>query len=143
TDTTPRVFRDRVTPRSPGGGFPFAMHPREHGRMFGCGLLGRPASRQEWSDYLAWVAAEVGGQTCFNTPVTGSDPVLRHGRLHELRVCTPDTSFPTRNVVTSSGSAPRIPHACAALTGPTLVATSPDLTRPPASCRQLHNHRAV
>lgn len=129
TDINHHVFRDLVTPRNPRSRFSFAMYLKEHGRLFDFGLLGRPASRHEWSDYLAWVAAQVDSQTCFNTPVTGIDPVLRHGRLHELRVCTPDTCFTTRNVVLSSGSAPRIPPAFEALIGPTLFHTSQFLSR--------------
>ncbi|MFH7346974.1 SidA/IucD/PvdA family monooxygenase, partial [Pseudomonas syringae group genomosp. 7] len=74
----------------------------------------------EWSDYLAWVSRQVDSQPRFNTPATGIDPVIRTGRLHEVRVCTPDTCFTPRNVVLSSGSAPRIPPALEALLGPTL-----------------------
>lgn len=137
TDINHHVFRDLVTPRNPRSRFSFAMYLKEHGRMFDFGLLGRPASRHEWSDYLAWVAAQVDSQTSFNTPVTGIDPVLRHGRLHELRVCTPDTSFTTRNVVLSSGSAPRIPLAFESLIGPTLFHTSQFLSRLQAFGEQL------
>ncbi|RMW08627.1 Lysine N6-hydroxylase/L-ornithine N5-oxygenase protein [Pseudomonas amygdali pv. tabaci] len=129
TDINHHVFRDLVTPRNPRSRFSFAMYLKEQGRMFDFGLLGRPASRHEWSDYLAWVSRQVDSQTCFNTPVTGIDPVLRNGRLHEVRVCTPQTCFTTRNVVLSSGSTPRIPHAFEALLGPTLFHTSQFLTR--------------
>ncbi|OUM07907.1 L-lysine 6-monooxygenase [Pseudomonas syringae] len=137
TDINHHVFRDLVTPRNPRSRFSFAMYLKDQGRMFDFGLLGRPASRHEWSDYLAWVSRQVDSQTLFNSPVTEIDPVIRNGRLHEVRVYTPEASFTTRNVVLSGGSAPRIPQAFEALLGPTLFHTSQFLTRLQAFGEQL------
>ncbi|QGT82156.1 SidA/IucD/PvdA family monooxygenase [Pseudomonas coronafaciens] len=129
TDINHHVFRDLVTPRNPRSRFSFAMYLKDQGRMFDFGLLGRPASRHEWSDYLAWVSRQVDARTLFDTPVTEIDPVIRNGRLQEVRVHTLQASFITRNIVLSSGSAPRVPPAFEALLGPTLFHTSQFLTR--------------
>ena len=129
TDINHHVFRDLVTPRNPRSRFSFAMYLKDKGRMFDFGLLGRPASRHEWSDYLGWVSAQVDRDTHFNAPVSEILPVMDAGRLSHVRIDTPTESFVTRNVVLSSGSAPRIPEAFQALLGPTLFHTSQFLTR--------------
>ncbi|MCV4283220.1 SidA/IucD/PvdA family monooxygenase [Pseudomonas capsici] len=137
TDINHHVFRDLVTPRNPRSRFSFAMYLKSQGRMFDFGLLGRPASRHEWSDYVAWVARQVDSHTRFNAPVTEILPVIRDGRLCEVQVKTPDASFNTRNIVLSSGSAPRVPVEFQALLGPTLFHTSQFLTRLKAFGEQL------
>ncbi|KPC23664.1 Lysine N6-hydroxylase/L-ornithine N5-oxygenase family protein [Pseudomonas syringae pv. cilantro] len=137
TDINHHVFRDLVTPRNPRSRFSFAMYLKDKGRMFDFGLLGRPASRHEWSDYLAWVSSQADRHTRFNAPVTEIDPVVRNGRLHELRVRTPDASFTTRNLILSSGSAAHIPEPFRALLGPRLFHTSQFLTRLQALGEQL------
>ncbi|CAM3124828.1 L-lysine 6-monooxygenase [Pseudomonas floridensis] len=129
TDINHHVFRDLVTPRNPRSRFSFAMYLKNQGRMFDFGLLGRPASRHEWSDYLAWVSRQVDSDTHFNAPATDVTPVVRDGRLCGLKVHTPDACFTTRNLVLSSGSAPRIPVAFQAFIGPRLFHTSQFLTR--------------
>lgn len=129
TDINHHVFRDLVTPRNPQSRFSFAMYLKARGRMFDFGLLGRPASRHEWSDYIAWVAGQVNGSAQFNTPVTDILPVMREGRLYAVRVQTPTGCFSTRHVVLSSGSTPRIPENFLPLLGPRLFHTSQFLTR--------------
>jgi L-ornithine N5-oxygenase len=129
TDINHNVFRDLVTPRNPRSRFSFAMYLKDKGRMFDFGLLGRPASRHEWSDYLGWVSAQVDSQTHFNAPVEEMLPVMRDGRLSHVRVETPTGSFMTRNIVLSSGSAPRIPELFQAMLGPTLFHTSQFVSR--------------
>lgn len=129
TDINHHVFRDLVTPRNPRSRFSFPMYLKHKGRLFDFGLLGRPASRHEWSDYLRWVSAQVDSQTHFNAPVREILPVMEEGTLSHVRVDTPGGSFVTRNIVLSSGSAPRIPEAFQALLGPTLFHTSQFLSR--------------
>lgn len=129
TDINHHVFRDLVTPRNPRSRFSFAMYLKAKGRMFDFGLLGRPASRHEWSDYVAWVSRQVDAHTHFNAPVSEILPVMRNGRLHEAQVCTPTAVFTTRNIVLSTGSAPRIPEPFLPLLGPRLFHTSQFLTR--------------
>jgi L-ornithine N5-oxygenase len=129
TDINHHVFRDLVTPRNPRSRFSFAMYLKERGRLFDFGLLGRPASRHEWSDYVVWVAQQVNGHTHFNAPVSEILPIIRDGRLSQVRIDTAQGSFVTRNVVLSSGTAPRVPEQFQALLGPTLFHTSQFLTR--------------
>jgi L-ornithine N5-oxygenase len=129
TDINHHVFRDLVTPRNPRSRFSFAMYLKARGRLFDFGLLGRPASRHEWSDYVRWVSRQVDSHTRFNARVCEILPVVRDGRLTQLKVETPGGSFVTRNVVLSSGSAPRIPSLFQGLQGPTLFHTSQFLTR--------------
>lgn len=129
TDINHHVFRDLVTPRNPRSRFSFAMYLKDKGRLFDFGLLGRPASRHEWSDYLRWVSAQVDGYTQFNAPVSEILPVMEEGRLSAVRVETPNGHVETRNIVLSSGSSPSIPELFQGLLGPTLFHTSQFLTR--------------
>lgn len=129
TDINHHVFRDLVTPRNPRSRFSFAMYLKARGRLFDFGLLGRPASRHEWSDYIAWVSQQVDADTRFDAPVSELLPVLRDGRLHAIKVVTPQETLTTRNLVISSGSTPRIPECFLPLLGPTLFHTSQFLTR--------------
>ncbi|RON03897.1 SidA/IucD/PvdA family monooxygenase [Pseudomonas brassicacearum] len=137
TDINHHVFRDLVTPRNPRSPFSFAMYLHQQGRMFDFGLLGRPASRHEWSDYLNWVARQVDQQTLYNTPVSEILPVVRNGRLSALAVQTPQGRLETRNLVLSSGSLPRIPTAFVPLLGPRVFHTSQFLSRLHAFGEQL------
>ncbi|MBC3952392.1 SidA/IucD/PvdA family monooxygenase [Pseudomonas folii] len=129
TDINHHVFRDLVTPRNPRSRFSFAMYLKDQGRLFDFGLLGRPASRHEWSDYLRWVSAQVDGQTQFNAAVREILPVMEEGRLSRVQIETPNGRVETRNIVLSSGSAPHIPQLFQGLPGPTLFHTSQFLTR--------------
>jgi L-ornithine N5-oxygenase len=129
TDINHHVFRDLVTPRNPRSRFSFAMYLKDQGRLFDFGLLGRPASRHEWSDYVAWVSRQVDADTQFNAPVSELLPVVRDGRLQAVEVVTPQGRVTTGNVVLSSGSMPRIPDLFRPLLGPKLFHTSQFLTR--------------
>lgn len=129
TDINHHVLRDLVTPRNPRSRYSFAMYLKDQGRMFDFGLLGRPASRHEWSDYVRWVSAQVDGQTQFNAPIGEILPVMDNGRLTHVRIETPHGSLVTRNVVLSNGSATYIPEPFQALLSQTLFHTSQFLTR--------------
>lgn len=123
TDINHHLLRDLVTPRNPRSRFSFAMYLHAKGRLFDFGLLGRPASRHEWSDYLSWVAAQVNTRTCFNTRIHEVLPVIRRGRLSELRVETAQGSFETRQLVLSCGSQPQVPELFQPLLGPKVFHT--------------------
>lgn len=137
TDINHHVFRDLVTPRNPRSRFSFAMYLKSQGRLFDFGLLGRPASRHEWSDYVAWVSRQVDAHTHFSAPVSEVLPVMRNGRLSQVRVDTAQGSFTTRNLVLSTGSVPRVPEAFQGLLGPRLFHTSQFLSRVQAFGEQL------
>lgn len=131
TDINHHVFRDLVTPRNPRSRFSFAMYLKAHDRLFDFGLLGRPASRHEWSDYLAWVSRQVDAHTRFVAPVQDILPVIREGRLEQvqIRIRNRPETFSTRHLVLSSGSAPRVPELFEPLLGPRVFHTSQFLTR--------------
>jgi L-ornithine N5-oxygenase len=129
TDINHHVFRDLVTPRNPRSRFSFAMYLKEKGRMFDFGLLGRPASRHEWSDYVAWVAAQLRDDVTYSHRVTEVLPVVRDGRLQALEVPGPDGHCRSRKLVLSCGSAPSVPEAFAPLVGERVFHTSRYLTR--------------
>jgi L-ornithine N5-oxygenase len=131
TDINHHVFRDLVTPRNPRSQYSFAMYLKAHDRMFDFGLLGRPASRHEWSDYVAWVSRQVDAHTRFDAPVEEVLPILRDGRLErvQVRIRNQNETFSTRHLVLSTGSAPRIPELFRPLLGPSLFHTSQFLTR--------------
>jgi len=129
TDINHHVFRDLVTPRNPRSRFSFAMYLKSKGRLFDFGLLGRPASRHEWSDYVAWVSQQVDRHTRFSTHVSEVLPVIRNGRLSQVRIDTGYGSFTTRNLVLSTGSVAKVPQAFEELLGPRLFHTSQFLSR--------------
>ncbi|MFU9136837.1 SidA/IucD/PvdA family monooxygenase [Erwinia tasmaniensis] len=109
TDINHSVFRDLVTPRNPRSRFSFAMYLKDKNRMFDFGLLSRPASRHEWSDYIRWVSSQVDKNTLFSTPAKEILPVVEGGELHGLKVVTEHDTYLTKNIVLSSGSQPHIP----------------------------------
>ncbi|MBA6118046.1 SidA/IucD/PvdA family monooxygenase [Pseudomonas putida] len=129
TDINHHVFRDLVTPRNPRSRFSFAMYLKDKGRMFDFGLLGRPASRHEWSDYITWVARQVDGHTHYDTHVVEILPVCEDGELREVRVETTRGTFTTNRLVLSSGSVPNIPAQFQAMTGARVFHTSHFLSR--------------
>ena len=70
-------LKDLATLRNPRSRFSFAMYLKEKGRMFDFGLLGRPASRHEWSDYVGWVAGQVRDYVTYAHRVTEVLPVVQ------------------------------------------------------------------
>lgn len=108
-DINHNLLRDLVTPRNPRSPFSFAMYLKEKDRMFDFGLLGRPASRREWSDYIGWVAGQVSRSVMYGETVREVLPVIEHGRLARVRVEVATGALVTRNLVVASGSSPRIP----------------------------------
>ena len=129
TDINHHVFRDLVTPRNPRSRFSFAMYLKEKGRMFDFGLLGRPASRHEWSDYVGWVAGQVRDYVTYAHRVTEVLPVVQGGRLAALEVPGATGHCRSRKLVLSCGSAPSVPDAFAPLLGERVFHTSRYLTR--------------
>lgn len=109
-DINHHVFRDLVTPRNPRSRFSFAMYLKAKSRMFDFGLLGRPASRHQWSDYVRWVAGQVDGTTQYAAPVQEIVPIVHDGMLDHIKVLTPQICTITRNLILSSGSSPFVPE---------------------------------
>jgi len=124
TDINHHVFRDLVTPRNPRSRFSFAMYLKEKGRLYKFGLLGRPASRVEWSDYIAWVASQLDDYVAYDEGVIDILPVAEQGVLHAVDVVTAQGTYRTRRLVMSHGSLPRIPDAFSAHLGGRVFHTS-------------------
>lgn len=109
TDINHHLLRDLVTPRNPQSRHSFAMYLKEHGRLYQFGLLGRPASRNEWSDYVAWVGKAFAAHVHYEEEVLEIRPVTDDGEIKLLLVMTSKGQYLTRNLVLSSGSTPNIP----------------------------------
>lgn len=109
TDINHHVFRDLVTPRNPRSRFSFAMYLREKGRLYRFGVLGRPASRLEWSDYVTWTARQLASYVRYNENVTEILPNLSGGTLTHFEVVTSSGIVRARNLVVSTGVYPRVP----------------------------------
>ncbi len=124
TDINHHIFRDLVTPRNPRSRFSFAMYLKARDRLYRFGLLGRPPSRAEWSDYLVWAAEQLSDHIAYNEPVDAITPVIEGDVLVGLRVVTDRRAYPTRSVVLSTGSEPKIPALFLSHLGPRVFHTS-------------------
>ncbi len=129
TDINHHVFRDLVTPRNPRSRFSFAMYLKEKGRLHRFGLLGRPASRLEWSDYVAWTAKQLAHHVRYNEHVTEILPGLSGGALTHFEVVTSSGIVRAKNLVVSTGVCPRVPALFHDHLGPRVFHTSEYLSR--------------
>lgn len=128
-DINHHPFRDLVTPSNPRSRFSFAMYLKESGRMFDFGLLGRPASRHEWSDYISWAGNSVSNSTHYNEPIYEVLPHVDNGALTGLVVDTSSRSYSTQNLIISSGSSPNLPSEFVPYLGAQVFHTSEFLSR--------------
>lgn len=128
-DINHHVFRDLVTPRNPRSRFSFAMYLKARERLYRFGLLGRPPSRHEWSDYLAWVASQLSEYVSYAEPVLSLAPIVDGGELAGVNVSTAKGDYVARDVVLSSGGSPKIPDLFAPHLGRRVFHTSTYLSR--------------
>jgi L-ornithine N5-monooxygenase len=75
-DIQHHYLRDLATPRDPRSRFTFANFLKERDRIFEFGSLvygggGGAVSRIEWSEYVAWAAAQLDHYVTYDNPVTG------------------------------------------------------------------------
>lgn len=124
TDINHHIFRDLVTPRDPRSRFSFANYLKERGRLYHFGLLGRPPSRMEWSDYLSWAASQLTGFVRYAEPVRAIAPIVENDILVKLRIATDQGIYVTSKLVMSCGSIPKIPTVFDPLQGPNVFHTS-------------------
>lgn len=129
TDINHHIFRDLVTPRNPRSRFSFAMYLKECGRLYRFGLLGRPPSRNEWSEYVAWVASQLSLYVSYGEAVLALTPISDRGALKRVKVVTSKRAYLTKTVVLSSGSYPNIPDVFVPHVGPRVFHTSEYLPR--------------
>lgn len=109
TDINHHVYRDLVTPRNPQSPYSFAMYLKEKNRLFKFGLLGRPASRFEWSDYMTWVAGKLKDYVRYDHAVQAIEPILKDGQLSGFRVQGDGFTYESRKLILSNGSSPNVP----------------------------------
>lgn len=129
TDINHHVFRDLVTPRNPRSRFSFAMYLKEKGRLYRFGVLGRPASRLEWSDYVAWTARQLAPYVRYDEHVTEILPGLSGGTLTHFEAITSTGIVRAANLVVSTGVYPRVPAPFQDHLGPRVFHTSEYLSR--------------
>jgi L-ornithine N5-oxygenase len=129
TDINHHVFRDLVTPRNPRSRFSFAMYLHEKGRLYKFGILGRPASRQEWSDYVSWVAEQLSHLVSYEQRVLEILPNVRDGVLVSLDTVTSGGVWRSKQLILSTGSYPTIPDAVRPYLGTHVFHTSEYLSR--------------
>lgn len=110
TDINHHVYRDLVTPRNPQSPYSFAMYLKEKNRLFKFGLLGRPASRFEWSDYMSWVAGKLDNYVRYNSAVSEIVPIVEESELVGFQVKGEGFTYQTRKLVLSNGSSPQVPE---------------------------------
>ncbi|WP_323835880.1 SidA/IucD/PvdA family monooxygenase [Photorhabdus africana] len=124
TDINHHVYRDLVTPRNPQSPYSFAMYLKEKNRLFKFGLLGRPASRFEWSDYMIWVGQKLENYVQYKKNVTHIYPVINRGLLDGFNISGEDFEYVTNTLILSSGSTPFTPKMFDNLLGDHVFHTS-------------------
>lgn len=129
TDINHHVFRDLATPRNPRSRFSFANYLHTHGRLYPFGLLGRPPSRPEWSDYVSWVASQLSDYVSYGDEVSAISPVVEDGEVTGFKVQAAKATYQARRIVLSSGSYPNVPEPFCHHLGPRVLHTSSYLSR--------------
>ena len=129
SDINHHFLRDLATPRDPRSQYTFANYLKAKDRLYDFGLLGRPPSRQEWSDYIKWVAGQLEKYAAYDDAVKNVSPYLANGELIGFTVDTSRSRVYTTNLVLSVGAQPFIPEPFQRLLGPRVFHTSEYLTR--------------
>jgi L-ornithine N5-monooxygenase len=129
SDINNHFLRDLATPRDPRSQYTFANYLKTKGRLYDFGLLGRPPSRQEWSDYIEWVARQLSKYVCYNEFVEDVRPVMSNGALAGFVIESSRIRSLATNIVLSVGAEPFIPEPFRALVGSRIFHTSRFLTR--------------
>jgi L-ornithine N5-oxygenase len=129
SDINNHFLRDLATPRDPRSQYTFANYLKTKGRLYDFGLLGRPPSRQEWSDYIEWVARQLGKYVCYNESIENVRPVMSNGAQTGFMIESSRSRLLATNIVLSVGAEPFIPEPFRALVGSRIFHTSRFLAR--------------
>ncbi|WP_052536177.1 SidA/IucD/PvdA family monooxygenase [Bradyrhizobium sp. ORS 375] len=124
SDINHHFLRDLATPRDPRSQFTFVNYLKTNGRLYDFGRLGRAPSRQEWSDYVQWVAAQLAANVSYCDPVQQVRPRFEGDELVELSVDARSGPVSTTNLVVSVGAEPTIPTVFRSLMGDRVFHTS-------------------
>ncbi len=115
TDINHHVFRDLATPRDPRSRFTFANYLKQHDRLYDFGLLGRAASRHEWSDYILWAAQQLSSYVHYSNSVRAIHPCVENGRVVAVKLIGEQGCYLARNLVLSTGGKAHVPEEFRAL----------------------------
>lgn len=123
TDIQHHFLRDFATPRNPRSRFTFPCYLVDTGRLYPFTLMGGYVSRQEWSEYVEWVAARISLPVRYDSEVVDVTPVMRDGRVVAALVRSRHTrsgevtEHLARNVLVSTGHQPHVPGKFAMVLG--------------------------
>jgi L-ornithine N5-monooxygenase len=129
SDINHHFLRDLATPRNPRSRYTFTNYLKTKDRLYDFGLLGRSPSRQEWSDYIQWVAGQLATYVTYDEPVEDVTPNLVNGELMGFTVETSSSRSYTTSVVLSVGAQPFIPEPFQKQLGSRIFHTSEYLAR--------------
>lgn len=110
-------LKDLATMRDPTSRFTFLNYVFQAGRLSKfANLKTFYPSRREFTEYLAWAAAELRGLVQYNAQVTAIDPIIENRQVFALQVSYDDESggnrsVAARNIVLSTGPTPWTPFA--------------------------------
>lgn len=124
SDINHHFLRDLATPRDPRSRFTFVNYLKAKGRLYDFGRLGRAPSRQEWSDYVQWAAAQLATYVSYDDPILDVSPRFQGGELTEFTIGARSGRVSTTNLVVSVGAEPTIPEPFVALLGDRVFHTS-------------------
>lgn len=106
-------LKDLATQRNPRSRLTFLNYLHEHGRIEAFANLRELfPTREEFADYLAWVAAQSGPLIRYRCNVTALVPLVRDGRCSRIGVVlngAEEPAFAARAVVVGTGRAPWLP----------------------------------
>lgn len=124
SDINHHFLRDLATPRDPRSRFTFVNYLKAKGRLYDFGRLGRAPSRQEWSDYVQWAAAQLATYVSYDDAIRDVSPRFEGDELVELTIVARSERVSTTNLVVSVGAEPAIPTPFKALLGDRVFHTS-------------------
>jgi L-ornithine N5-monooxygenase len=129
SDINNHFLRDLATPRDPRSRFTFANYLKAKNRLYDFGRLGRPPSRQEWSDYIEWVACQLSRYVSYDDAVEDVRPLMPRGILTGFAVETARSRSLAKNLVVSVGAEAFIPEPFRAHVGARVFHTSQFISR--------------
>jgi L-ornithine N5-monooxygenase len=129
SDINNHFLRDLATPRDPRSRYTFANYLKAKDRLYDFGLLGRSPSRQEWSDYIEWVARQLSRYVGYDDAVEEVRPLVSRGILTGFVVETARNRSLATNLVVSVGAETFIPEPFRAHVGARVFHTSQFISR--------------
>lgn len=127
-DINHSFLRDLVTPVNPRSRFSFANFLHSQQRLYEFGLLGRPPSRIEWSQYVNWAASQLKQYVSYSDEITELTPEIDDDRLVKIGLKSKNRSYKTDRLILANGPYPFIPEIFKANLGHKIFHTNSYLT---------------